>query len=85
MPASRDVAATGALAERLRAQGWLRPEVSGRVAFSLPADPARQVEALRRAQRLGAAAFALCPEPPALPPAAALSAAFSAATYPYRP
>jgi poly-beta-1,6-N-acetyl-D-glucosamine N-deacetylase len=85
MPPTRDVAATGALAARLQAEGWLRPDVSGRVAFSLPSDPARQVEALRRAQRQGAAAFALCPEPPALPPAAALSAAFSAATYPYRP
>jgi hypothetical protein len=55
------------------------------VVFTLPSDPARQVEALRAAQRRGAAAFALCPETPALPPTAALSAAFSAATYPYRP
>jgi biofilm PGA synthesis lipoprotein PgaB len=85
MPASRDGTATGALAQRLRAEGWLRPEVSGRVAFTLPSDPARQVEALRAAQRRGAAAFALCPGTPALPPTAALSAAFSAATYPYRP
>jgi peptidoglycan/xylan/chitin deacetylase (PgdA/CDA1 family) len=85
MPPGRDVAATGALAQRLQAEGWLRPEVSGRVAFSLPSDPARQVEALRAAQRRGAAAFALCPGTPALPPAAALSAAFSAATYPYKP
>jgi poly-beta-1,6-N-acetyl-D-glucosamine N-deacetylase len=82
---SRDGTATGALAQRLRAEGWLRPEVSGRVAFALPSDPARQVEALRAAQRRGAAAFALCPGTPALPPTAALSAAFSAATYPYRP
>jgi biofilm PGA synthesis lipoprotein PgaB len=85
MPPSRDGTATGALAQRLRAEGWLRPEVSGRVAFTLPSDPARQVEALRAAQRRGAAAFALCPGTPALPPTAALSAAFSAATYPYRP
>ncbi|HTG20197.1 MAG TPA: poly-beta-1,6-N-acetyl-D-glucosamine N-deacetylase PgaB [Reyranella sp.] len=85
MPPSRDGTATGALAQRLRAEGWLRPEVSGRVAFTLPSDPARQVEALRAAQRRGASAFALCPGTPALPPAAALSAAFSAATYPYRP
>jgi len=85
MPPAGDVAATGALAQRLQAEGWLRPEVTGRVAFSLPSDPARQVEALRQAQRRGAAAFALCPGAPALPPAAALSAAFSAATYPYRP
>jgi hypothetical protein len=82
---SRDGTATGALAQRLQAEGWLRPEVSGRVAFTLPSDPTRQVEALRAAQRRGAAAFALCPGTPALPPAAALSAAFSAATYPYRP
>jgi poly-beta-1,6-N-acetyl-D-glucosamine N-deacetylase len=85
MPPSRDGTATGALAQRLQAEGWLRPEVSGRVAFALPSDPARQVEALRAAQRRGAAAFALCPGTPALPPTAALSAAFSAATYPYRP
>ncbi len=85
MPPGRDVAATGVLAQRMQAEGWLRPEVSGRVAFSLPSDPARQVEALRAAQRRGAAAFALCPGTPALPPAAALSAAFSAATYPYKP
>jgi len=85
MPPGRDVAATGALAQRLQAEGWLRPEVSGRVAFSLPSDPARQIEALRAAQRRGAAAFALCPGTPALPPTAALSAAFSAATYPYKP
>jgi peptidoglycan/xylan/chitin deacetylase (PgdA/CDA1 family) len=85
MPPLRDAAATGALAQRLQAEGWLQPEVSGRVAFTLPADPNRQVDALRAAQRRGAAAFALCPETPALPPAAALSAAFSAATYPYRP
>jgi biofilm PGA synthesis lipoprotein PgaB len=85
MPPSRDSTATAALAQRLRAEGWLRPEVSGRVAFALPSDPGRQVEALRAAQRRGAAAFALCPGTPALPPTAALSAAFSAATYPYRP
>jgi hypothetical protein len=66
-----------ALAGRLRAEGWLRPEVSGRVAFSLPAEPERQIEALRQAQRQGASAFALCPKAPALPPSAALSAAFS--------
>ena len=70
---------------RLRAEGWLRPDAAGRVAFSLPAEPRLQVEALRQAQRQGASAFALCPEQPALPPAPALSAAFSAATYPYRP
>ena len=75
MPPTQDIAATGTLAQRLQAEGWLRPEVTGRVAFSLPSDPARQVEALRRAQRHGAAAFALCPGAPTLPPAATLSAA----------
>ena len=85
LPPGEDVAEIAALAGRLRAEGWLRPEVSGRVAFSLPAEPERQIEALRQAQRQGASAFALCPKAPALPPSAALSAAFSAASYPYRP
>jgi peptidoglycan/xylan/chitin deacetylase (PgdA/CDA1 family) len=85
LPPSRDVAETADLARRLRAEGWLRPDAAGRVAFALPAEPRLQVEALRQAQRHGASAFALCPDQPALPPAPALSAAFSAATYPYRP
>jgi poly-beta-1,6-N-acetyl-D-glucosamine N-deacetylase len=85
LPATRDVAATAALARRLGSAGWLRPDVAGRVALSLPAAPAVQAEALRQAQRQGASAFALCPEPPPLPPAPALSAAFSASTYPYKP
>lgn len=85
LPPTRDVAATAALARRLGSEGWLRPDVAGRVALSLPAAPAMQAEALRQAQRQGASAFALCPEPPALPPASALSAAFSSSTYPYRP
>jgi hypothetical protein len=85
LPANEDVGEITALAGRLQAEGWLRPDVSGRVAFSLPVEPARQIEALRLAQRQGASAFALCPEAPALPPPPALSAAFSAASYPYRP
>ncbi len=85
LPQSRDVAETASLAKRLRAEGWLRPDAAGRIAFALPAEPRLQVEALRQAQRQGASAFALCPDQPALPPAPALSAAFSAATYPYRP
>jgi peptidoglycan/xylan/chitin deacetylase (PgdA/CDA1 family) len=85
LPQSRDVAETAGLARRLRAEGWLRPDAAGRVAFALPAEPRLQVEALRQAQRHGASAFALCPDQPPLPPAPALSAAFSAATYPYRP
>lgn len=83
LPPATDAAAIAATAGWMRAQGWLRPDVAGRVAFALPAQ--RQVEALRAAQRLGASAFALCPQMPPLPPSAALSAAFSAATYPHRP
>ena len=83
LPPSSDVSGMAALAGRFRSQGWLRPEVAGRVAFTLPPDPSSQVEALRRAQRQGASAFALCPQGPVTPPA--LSSAFSAATYPYTP
>ena len=85
LPPSEDVGQMIALAGGLRAEGWLRPDVSGRVAFSLPVEPEQQVEALRQAQRQGASAFALCPKAPMLPPSAALAAAFSASTYPYRP
>jgi poly-beta-1,6-N-acetyl-D-glucosamine N-deacetylase len=85
LPPSEDVGQIMALAGGLRAEGWLRPDVSGRVAFSLPAEPEQQIEALRQAQRQGASAFALCPKAPMLPPSAALAAAFSAASYPYRP
>jgi poly-beta-1,6-N-acetyl-D-glucosamine N-deacetylase len=85
LPPGEDARQTAAVASRLRAQGWLRPDVSGRVAFSLPAEPKRQIDALRLAQRQGASAFALCPQAPALPPPAALSAVFSAASYPHRP
>jgi peptidoglycan/xylan/chitin deacetylase (PgdA/CDA1 family) len=80
---SATAAQTVALAKRLRGEGWLRPDVSGRVALSLPPQANGQIDALRGTQRQGAAAFALCPA--ALPPSAALAAAFSAATYPYRP
>jgi peptidoglycan/xylan/chitin deacetylase (PgdA/CDA1 family) len=85
LPPSEDAGQITTAAARLRADGWLQPDVSGRVAFSLPVEPERQVEALRQAQRLGASAFAVCPQSPALPPSAALAAAFSAASYPYRP
>jgi biofilm PGA synthesis lipoprotein PgaB len=85
LPPSEDVGQITALAGGLRAEGWLRPDVSDRVAFSLPMEPQQQIEALRQAQRQGATAFALCPKAPMLPPSAALAAAFSAATYPYRP
>jgi peptidoglycan/xylan/chitin deacetylase (PgdA/CDA1 family) len=80
-----DAATTAALAGRLRREGWLRPDAAGRVALGLPPQTRQQVEAIRQAQRHGASAFALCPQPPPLPPPAALSSAFSAATYPYRP
>jgi peptidoglycan/xylan/chitin deacetylase (PgdA/CDA1 family) len=86
LPPAQDPEAVAAAARRLQAQGWLRLASTGRVAFSLPKPPAgSQVSALQFAQRRGAAAFALCPRPPEFPPAAKLSAAFSAATYPHRP
>jgi hypothetical protein len=85
LPPSEDPQQIAALAGRLRAEGWLRPDAASRVAFSLPGDPERQVAALRLAQRQGASAFALCPQPPALPPPAALAVAFSSASYPYKP
>src|SRR5262249_30101006 len=59
-PPMPDAAATSAVAHGLQSAGWLQPEVAGRVAFTLPSNPASQVEALRRAQRQGGAAFALC-------------------------
>jgi peptidoglycan/xylan/chitin deacetylase (PgdA/CDA1 family) len=85
MPPSADARQAATLVHRLRMQGWLRPDVAGRVAFSLPDDPAARLQALRFAQRQGASSFALCPTPPALPPAPSLATAFSAATYPHRP
>ena len=85
LPPSRDVAEAAGLAKRLRAEGWLRPDAAARVALSLPVEPRLQVEALRQAQRQGVSSFALCPDQPALPPAPALSAAFSSSIYPYRP
>jgi peptidoglycan/xylan/chitin deacetylase (PgdA/CDA1 family) len=85
LPQGGDARKTEALAARLHKVGWLRPGSAGRVALSLPADPAEQLDALQRAQRQGATALALCPKSPALPAPAALSAAFSAATYPHRP
>ena len=85
LPPGEDAGQITALASGLRAEGWLQPDVSGRVAFSLPVEPEQQIEALRQAQRQGASAFALCPKAPMLPPSAALATAFSAATYPYRP
>jgi biofilm PGA synthesis lipoprotein PgaB len=84
LPPASDVSGMAALAARFGSEGWLRPEVAGRVALTLPPDPSSQVEALQRAQRLGASAFALCPQT-VLPTPAGLPAAFSAATYPYRP
>jgi peptidoglycan/xylan/chitin deacetylase (PgdA/CDA1 family) len=85
LPPSEDPEQIAAMAGRLRAEGWLRPDIAGRVAFSLPSDPDRQVQALRLAQRQGASAFALCPQPPSLPAPGALSAAFSSAAYPHKP
>jgi peptidoglycan/xylan/chitin deacetylase (PgdA/CDA1 family) len=85
LPPIEDAGQIAAVAERLRTEGWLRPDVVGRVVFSLPSERERQIEALRLAQRQGATAFALCPGAPALPPTPALAAAFSAATYPHKP
>lgn len=81
LPAASDVSDSVALARRLKADGWLRPEMAGRVALTLPADDRLKVEALRRSQAQGVAAFAVCPAPPALPPSPELAAAFSASTY----
>ena len=84
-----DVDATVALARRMRGEGWLRPDVAGRVALALPDAPGLQVDAIRRAQRETATAFGLCPRTPgatiALPPPPALSAAFSSASFPWKP
>jgi hypothetical protein len=85
LPPGADAEQMASLAAQFRAQGWLRPGAAGRMAFSLPIAPDEQVEAIRLAQRQGASAFALCPQPPTLPPAPTLSATFSAATYPHRP
>ena len=82
-PPVADVREVAALAERFKAGGWLEPEAAGRIAFALPPGTANQIEALRQAQRRGASDFALCPA--ALPAPSRLPAAFSAATYPYKP
>jgi peptidoglycan/xylan/chitin deacetylase (PgdA/CDA1 family) len=85
LPPSADAEQMASLAAQFRAQGWLRPTAAGRTAFSLPIAPDEQAAAIRLAQRQGASAFALCPEPQAEPPGTTLSATFSAATYPHRP
>jgi hypothetical protein len=84
-PATAGADALAQQATQLRAQGWLRPDLAGHSVLGMPVQPAAQVDGLRRAQRQGATGFALCPGMPALPPSAALAAAFSAATFPYRP
>jgi peptidoglycan/xylan/chitin deacetylase (PgdA/CDA1 family) len=84
-PPAASVAEVTALADRLKAGGWLEPEAAGRIAFALPPGPDQASEALRHAQRRGGSDFALCPGPTALPAPGALTAAFSAATYPYKP
>ncbi|MDI1288303.1 MAG: poly-beta-1,6-N-acetyl-D-glucosamine N-deacetylase PgaB [Reyranella sp.] len=85
LPPVADANALAAAASELRAQGWLRPEFAGHVILGMPTAAGAQVDGLRRAQHQGATGFALCPAMPALPPSAALAAAFSAATFPYRP
>jgi peptidoglycan/xylan/chitin deacetylase (PgdA/CDA1 family) len=84
-PAAAGADALAQQATQLRTQGWLRPDLAGHVVLGMPAAPSAQVDGLRRAQRQGATGFAVCPGGPALPPSAALSAAFSAASFPYRP
>ena len=81
---ARDAKGTEAQARDLRADGWLRPDLAGRAVLTLPMEQGAQVDALRRAQRQGAAGFALCPEVP-LPSSRALATSFSSSTYPYRP
>ena len=84
LPAAANAAGTVRQAEALRADGWYRPDLAGRMVLTLPAAPGEQVAALRGAQRIGGAGFAVCPQAP-LPPSPPLAAAFSAATYPHRP
>lgn len=84
LPAAPDAKGTERQAQSLRAEGWYRPDLAGRVILTLPSAPAEQVAGLRGAQRLGGAGFALCPQAP-LPPDRALAASFSSATYPHRP
>ena len=84
-PPAADADGLAQQAARLRAEGWLRPDLAGHVVLGMPVAPAAQVAGLRAAQRQGATGFALCPKMPSLPPSAALSAAFSAAVFPYRP
>lgn len=58
---------------------------AGQAPVQTDAQVAGQVEAVRGAQRQGAAGFALCPHMPSLPAAPALSATFSSSSFPYRP
>ena len=90
MGAAAQDEALGRLIEDVRRLGADTVIIHAYAALSSPGAPLGDVffpTSLRplRAQRQGASAFALCPDQPALPPAPALSAAFSAATYPYRP
>jgi peptidoglycan/xylan/chitin deacetylase (PgdA/CDA1 family) len=82
LPPAPDADALVARAARLQATGWLRPEFAGHVVQGIKPT---QLEGMRRAQRLGAAGFALCPGMPTLPAPAALSAAFSSAIFAHRP
>jgi hypothetical protein len=84
LPAAANAAGTVQQAASLRADGWYRPDLAGRMVLTLPPAAGERVTALRGAQRLGGAGFAVCPQAP-LPPPPALAAAFSAATYPHRP
>jgi biofilm PGA synthesis lipoprotein PgaB len=85
LPPAATAGATTDEAKALHAEGWLRPDLAGRVILSLPAAPDAQVAAIRGAQRQGATGFALCGGVPALPATPELSATFSSATFPHRP
>ena len=85
LPAASDAAGTVRQAEALRADGWYRPDLAGRMVLTLP-DCARRADRgvarrpTRRRRRFRAlSAGRRCRHLPAL------AAAFSAATYPYRP
>ncbi len=74
---------SGAAVQQIADRGWFARGISGRVALPLADDeeaPAR----MRRAQALGAAAFALCPAP-VLPTRPELGATFSASRFPKLP
>lgn len=83
LPPAPDRAGIAAVAEALGRAGWMRPEWAGRTALGLP--PQDRPAAIRTAQQLGAAGLSLCPATGPLPDDPSLRAAFSAASFPYKP